>query len=90
MLTDIIHQLFTHPKDLDIQPVSSTEQVFCCLLIIFKSIFLEKILSGIPSVCQTAWIQSRPDLLSGLTWVQTVCHGYQQTTLAGKELTSID
>ena len=25
-------------------------------------------------------------LLLGLIWVQTVCNGYQQTTLAGKEL----
>ena len=26
------------------------------------------------------------DELSGLIWVQTVCKGYQQTTLVGKEL----
>ena len=44
------------------------------------------ILSGIPSKCQTACIQIRPDILSGLIWVQIVCKGFQQMTLAGKEL----
>ena len=34
-----------------------------------------KILSGIPTFCQ-AWIQIRPDILSGLIWVQTACNGY--------------
>ena len=34
----------------------------------------------LPSGCQTVWIQIRPDILSGLIWVQTVCRGYQQTT----------
>ena len=38
------------------------------------------------SECQTVWIQIRPDILSGLIWVQTVCKGYHQlTTLVGKE-----
>ena len=42
----------------------------------------KKNLSGIPSECQTVWIQIqiRPDVLSGLIWVQTVCTGYQQMT----------
>ena len=35
---------------------------------------------SIPYRCQTVWIQNRPDILSGLIWVQTVCMGYQQTT----------
>ena len=48
--------------------------------------FLKKILSGILSVCQTVWMQIRPDGLSGLIWVQTVCKGYQHRTLASKEL----
>ena len=39
-----------------------------------------------PTEYQTVWIQIRPDALSGLIWVQTVCKGYQQTTLTGKEL----
>ena len=34
----------------------------------------------IPCGCQTIWIRIRPDMLSGLIWVQTVCKGYQQTT----------
>ena len=46
----------------------------------FQSQVLRKILSRIPSECQTIWIQIRPDFLSGLIWVQTVCKGYQQTT----------
>ena len=33
----------------------------------------KKNLSGIPSENQTVWIKSRPDVLSGLIWVQTVC-----------------
>ena len=33
----------------------------------------------VPSGCQTVWIQIRPDILSGLIWVQTVCKGHQQT-----------
>ena len=27
-----------------------------------------------------------PDQASGMLWVQSVCKGYQQTTLGGKEL----
>ena len=33
-----------------------------------------------PSEYQTVWIQIRPNVLSGLTWIQTVCKGYQQMT----------
>ena len=32
------------------------------------------------SLDQTVWFQIRPDILSGLIWVQTVCKGYQQMT----------
>ena len=39
--------------------------------------FFRKILSD----CQTVWIQIRSNLLSGMVWIQTVCKGYQQTTL---------
>ena len=35
---------------------------------------------SIPSEYQTAWNQIRPDKMSGLIWVQTVCKGYQLTT----------
>ena len=59
---------------------------FLCLLIFFQNKLFRKIFSGIPSECQTNWIQIRPDILSGLIWVQSVCKGYQQTTLGGKEL----
>ena len=38
--------------------------------------FFQKILSGIPSECLTVWNQIRPDIMSGLNWVQTVCKGY--------------
>ena len=51
----------------------------------FQNQLFRKILSRIPSECQIVWIQIRPDILSGLIWVQTVCKGYQQTTLGGKE-----
>ena len=52
----------------------------------FQNQLFRKILSGTPSECQTVWIQIRPDVLSGLIWVQTVCKGFQQTTLVGNEL----
>ena len=29
---------------------------------------------------------AKNNILSGLIWIQTVCKGYQQTTLLGKEL----
>ena len=47
----------------------------------FQNQHLQKIISGIPSECQTDWIQIRPDILSGLICVQTVCKSYQQMTL---------
>ena len=51
----------------------------------FKINFFLKILSGVLSKCQTDWIQIRPNFLLGLIWVQSVCKGYQQMTLVGKE-----
>ena len=45
-----------------------------------------KILSGMQSECQTVRIQIRPDGLSGLIWVLSVCIDYQQTTLISKGL----
>ena len=59
---------------------------FCRLLIFFQNKLFRKILSEIPSECQTVWTLIRPDYLSGLIWVETVCQGYQQTTLEDKEL----
>ena len=55
--------------------------VFCCCCFFFK----KKSLSGISVECQTVWIQIIPDVLSSLIWVQTVCKGYQQTTLVNIE-----
>ena len=54
----------------------------------FQNQLFRKILSGIPSECQTAWIQIRPDILSDLIWVQNVCKSYQQTITVGKELSN--
>ena len=50
-----------------------------------KSTF-RKINSGILPECQAVLIRIRQDILSGLICVQTVCKGYQQTTLVSKEL----
>ena len=47
----------------------------------FQSQLFQKIISRIPSQCQTVWIQIKPDILSGLIWVQTICKSYQQMTL---------
>ena len=58
---------------------------FCCLLFLFKITF-QKILSEIPSECQTVLIQISPDVLLGLIWDQTVCKSYQQMTLVSKEI----
>ena len=50
----------------------------------FQNQLFGKILSGIPLECQTVWIQIRPDKMSGLIWVQTVCKDYQQIALGGE------
>ena len=49
----------------------------------FSKINFSKPSSKMPLECQTVWIQIRPDNLSGLIWVQSVCKGYQQTTPTG-------
>ena len=46
---------------------------FLLIFIKFKINVLAEIISGTPSECHTVWIQIRPDSLSGLIWVQTVC-----------------
>ena len=48
--------------------------------IFFKITFFEKNPSGIPTECQTVSIQIRPEILSGLIWVQTFCKDYEQMT----------
>ena len=50
----------------------------------FQNQLFRKILLGITLDCQTVWTQTRPDVLSALILVQTICKGYQQTTLVGK------
>ena len=52
--------------------------VACCF---FSKSSLSKIILGILLKCQTVWIQIRPDILSGMICFQTVCKGYQQTTI---------
>ena len=52
----------------------------------FQNQHIWKGLSGTPSECQKVWIQIKPDILSDLIWVQTVCKNYQQTTLVEKDL----
>ena len=47
----------------------------------FENQLFQKFLSGIPPECQIVWIQIRPNILSGLILVQTVCKSYQQTAL---------
>ena len=42
--------------------------------------FFNKILSGTLSEYQTVLIEIRPNIMSGLIWVQTVCKDYQLTT----------
>ena len=54
--------------------------LFCRLLTFFQNLPFQKILSGTVPVCQTVWIPIRPDVLSGLIWVYSVCKNQQQTT----------
>ena len=63
--------------------------LFCCLLIFWQNQLFRKFLTGMPSDCQTVWIQIRPDILSGLIWVQTVSKGYQQATLRGTHIITL-
>ena len=56
-----------------------------CRFFFFQNQLFQKILSGIPLECRAVWIQIRPDILSGLIWIQTVCKDYLQTTLVDKE-----
>ena len=52
----------------------------------FQNQHFRKILLGLSSECQTDWIQNRPNVLSGLIWVQTVCKRNHQMTLGDKYL----
>ena len=54
---------------------------FCVICECFQNYQFQNIFSGMPSVCQTVWIQIRPGILPGLIWVQTVW----KTTLTSEE-----
>ena len=43
----------------------------------FRTPRFRKLLPVVQSVYQTVWIQIRPDIMSGLVWVQIICKGYQ-------------
>ena len=61
--------------------------VFSCFHIVSWFLFSKSYyFFEIPPECQTIWIHIRPDILSGLIWVQSVCKGYQQTIPVDKEL----
>ena len=60
--------------------------LFCHLLIFFKINFFEKKISGIPSDCQTVWIQIRPDRMSGLICVQLFAKVISRRHSVDKEL----
>ena len=47
----------------------------------FKNQLFRKIILGIPSECQTDWIQISPDTVPGLICFQSVSKGFEQTTL---------
>ena len=76
------------PYNLNPLPTGKFCVFFCCLLRFFsKSTFLKNSCK-IPSECQTVWVQIRPDVLSGLIWVQIVFKWYQQMALVDKKLIS--
>ena len=61
-----------------------------CIMFLSSDEFYKKITfstkkSVILPESQTVWTQFRPDILSGLIWIQNVCKGYQQTAPADKE-----
>ena len=59
--------------------------VICCFF--FKINFQARtIRPGKPPECKTDWIQIRPDVLSGLIRLQSVCKGYDHTKLVVNEL----
>ena len=60
--------------------------LFCHLLIFLEINIFEKKNPKCHQSVKHFWIQIRPDVLSGLIWIQTVCKGYQQTTVLGKEI----
>ena len=53
---------------------------------IFQNQLFRKFISRIPSECRTVWILIRPDVLSGLIWIQIVGKSYLQMTIGDKGL----
>ena len=60
--------------------------LFSRLLIFVKINFFEKFFLEYHLSVKQIGSRSGPNILSGLTWVHTVCKGYQQKTLVGNEL----
>ena len=56
--------------------------VVCCFF--FKSTFSKNSFMNTIRVSNSLDFQIRPDILSGLIWVQTVCKGNQQMTLVDR------
>ena len=52
------------------------------VVVFLQNQLYQKILSGLQSECQTVWILIRPDIMSGLIWVQTVSLNYRWFNLA--------
>ena len=65
-----------------------------CFFFLSADYFLQKSehsywITFVPAEWQTGWIQIRPDILSNLIWLQTVCIGCQQMTLVETEILKI-
>ena len=64
-------------------PAGNFSPLFCCPLIFFKINFFEKFFQEYHQSVKKVWIQIRPEVMSGLIWVQTVCKSYQLMTVKG-------
>ena len=62
----VVHSCFNSLPSEKFSPAFSSSAEF------FQNQLIGEILSRIPSECQIDCIQIRPDILSGLIWVQTV------------------
>ena len=80
---EILYKLFAPPpwKCYDTLLSSAAFAVVVVFSFCFQNHFFKIILLGILFECQTDWIQIRPNILSDLIWVQSVCKNYQQMTL---------
>ena len=73
-------ETFTHALD-------TTELFDSMLSVCFRNQLFPKIEKFLHEYhqCQSVWIQIRPIILSDLIWFQTVCNGYQLTTLVSRQ-----